>query len=117
MYDGAIGRWMCTDPKTEKYNSFSPYNYCVNNPIIFVDPAGKYIKFAKNMPKKGKNKLLFTMVINYIFSSKARKDLNKLIFSKKMHRINLTDSPLGSHIITNSLKNGRLKDLEFLLEN
>ena len=29
--------WTTIDPLAEKYYSFSPYNYCAGNPIIFVD--------------------------------------------------------------------------------
>jgi len=34
---------MCIDQKTEKYNRFSPYNYCLNNPINRIDIDGKDI--------------------------------------------------------------------------
>ncbi len=43
MYDPAIGRWTAQDPLSEKYYSFSAYNYCVNNPVMFVDPDGRDI--------------------------------------------------------------------------
>ena len=43
MYDPAIGRWTAQDPLSEKYYSYSAYNYCVNNPVMFVDPDGKKI--------------------------------------------------------------------------
>jgi len=29
------------DPMFEKYSSISPYTYCANNPVMFVDPDGK----------------------------------------------------------------------------
>ena len=41
-YDAALGRWFMMDPLAEKYYAWSPYNYCVNNPVIFVDPNGEF---------------------------------------------------------------------------
>ncbi|KAA6302468.1 MAG: tRNA nuclease WapA [Candidatus Ordinivivax streblomastigis] len=40
-YDPAIGRFMTIDPLAEKYYSTSPYAYCLNNPMRFIDPTGK----------------------------------------------------------------------------
>ena len=41
MYDASLGRWNMADPLGEKYVNLSPYNYCVNNPLVYVDPNGQ----------------------------------------------------------------------------
>lgn len=43
MYDGALGRFMAVDPLSEKYYSFNPYAYCLNNPIKLIDSDGKQV--------------------------------------------------------------------------
>ena len=40
FYNPVTLRWNTQDPMAEKYQRYSPYNYCVNNPISFVDPNG-----------------------------------------------------------------------------
>lgn len=40
-YDAALGRWHVVDPLVEKYYSISPYVYCLNNSIKYIDPTGE----------------------------------------------------------------------------
>lgn len=40
-YDPAIGRWVNVDPLAEKAIWTSPYTYCLNNPVIYIDPDGE----------------------------------------------------------------------------
>jgi uncharacterized protein RhaS with RHS repeats len=50
-YDSRIGRFTCIDPHSNKYPGLSPYVYCGNNPITFIDPTGMdstiYLKETK----------------------------------------------------------------------
>lgn len=40
FYDPQIGRWHAIDPSAETYLSWTPYNYCANNPMNIIDPNG-----------------------------------------------------------------------------
>jgi len=41
MYYPALCRFMTMDPLCEKYYSISPYAYCNNNPVKYIDPDGE----------------------------------------------------------------------------
>ena len=41
MYDPVLNRWHTQDSKTENFYSWSPYAYCMGNPVNYVDPDGK----------------------------------------------------------------------------
>ncbi len=40
---------MSVDPKCEKYYWITPYAYCLNNPVRFVDPDGRLVVFASGV--------------------------------------------------------------------
>jgi hypothetical protein len=42
---GDVSRWLSPDPHAEKYLTYSPYNYCINNPIVFLDHNGMDVYF------------------------------------------------------------------------
>jgi len=46
------GRWISPDPLSEEFSSWSPYNFCYNNPVNFVDPDGRSGEPVLNMQNK-----------------------------------------------------------------
>jgi len=43
QYNPVTARWDRIDPLAEKYYSTSPYVYCMNNPVRYIDPDGKQL--------------------------------------------------------------------------
>ena len=44
QYSPTLRRWMTPDPMSEKYYGTSPYAFCGNNPVNFVDPDGEAVE-------------------------------------------------------------------------
>ena len=63
-YDAVLGRFTTMDPMAEKYYVVSPYTYCVNNPIKFVDPTG----MLTESPQTGSIRLSFGDKIKNAFN-------------------------------------------------
>ncbi len=43
-YNPSVSRWLSVDPLAEKYTSFSPYNFTLNNPVRLVDFDGRSVE-------------------------------------------------------------------------
>ena len=46
LYDPAAAFWTSPDPLYEKHYNISPYAFCNNNPVTFIDPDGRFIDTA-----------------------------------------------------------------------
>ncbi len=46
MYDAQIGRWHVQDELTDNIPGITPYNFCLNQPLKFTDPDGRWIKIG-----------------------------------------------------------------------
>ena len=57
QYYSILGRWDRIDRFAEKYYNVSPYAYCANNPVKYIDPDGNKIRIYKRDQKQ---------VLNYI---------------------------------------------------
>ncbi|MEC4048613.1 RHS repeat-associated core domain-containing protein [Flavobacterium sp. SUN046] len=58
-YDPALGRFFNMDRFSEKYYDINPYQYCVNNPVRFIDIKGDSISVDKSLTENwGLNKAM-----------------------------------------------------------
>ena len=109
QYNPVTAHWDRVDPLCEEYYSMSPYNYCGNNPIRFidvdgrkiVDPNGKIVGITWD----SNNSLIFTnnatpsiiRVANAMnLTETGRSQLQNLIRSDITVTINLSDITVGN---------------------
>ena len=52
MYDPTLLTWNAIDPLCEEYFPISPYVYCKDNPVKYVDPDGKKVRIYKKNQKQ-----------------------------------------------------------------
>ena len=84
-YDAALGRFVTVDPLAEKYYDISPYTYCVNNPVVYIDPDGKKVYYATGVSNEFKND--FKQAVQYLNKYGMGGLLAKLHASNKIYYI------------------------------
>ena len=58
MHDPRVGRWFAIDPLAEKYPSVGEYVFCLNNPILYIDPDGRDIELPSGTSRKDTYRIL-----------------------------------------------------------
>ena len=64
QYNPVTARWDRMDPLCEKYYAISPYAYCANNPVRYIDPDGKEWTYVKDP----KGNIIINVALNFSIS-------------------------------------------------
>ncbi|MDR1584101.1 MAG: RHS repeat-associated core domain-containing protein [Prevotellaceae bacterium] len=91
LYNPIIGRWSVIDPLANKYYGFSPYAYCLNNSLKFIDPDGKKVYFAPGVSQEFKTQ--FATAVQYLNEKGAAGMLAKLHASDNIYYVAESKSP------------------------
>ena len=87
MYNPTTTRWITADPLSEKYFGISPYAYCGNNPMMYMDSDGRIIRLANNYARGIENIAMISatslgsQVISHLIQSNDVYTLNSKFFT------------------------------------
>lgn len=94
QYNPVTLRWDRMDPLATKYYSTSPYVYCLNNPVMLIDPDGRDI--------------IPTLVTGWKGDNAIKKDfVSTKGFVRAMNLIGQTS--YGKHIVSSFLPKGKMQ--------
>ena len=102
MYDNQIGRWFVLDPEANIYYDKTPYKFCSNNPLRFVDCDGNLeisADFKENYPLVA----AFLTKLDEYYNGESNKIFN---FSKGFRDAFSEWSTLSTSQISSFLKEG-----------
>jgi RHS repeat-associated protein len=82
MYDSRVGRWWSVDPLFFKFTSINPYNFCVNNPVFYIDFDGRDIT-----PSNDFKTSTYGLTHDYLMNNNSgyKSLLGKFVFDNKFN--------------------------------
>lgn len=107
-YDPEIERFIQVDPMWDKYPSLTPYQYCANNPLRFVDRNGmwiseanaeKFVNFARRYLNQPYSKIDCSKLV-----VKALHDMNEIRVKTQFYKNMSVLLNSGNRLSTNMLK-------------
>jgi RHS repeat-associated protein len=105
-YAGWLCRFVSVDPMASEYYSLSPYGYCANNPIKYIDPDGRDPIYAQNF--WGKVKLIGDDGKNntgsYLVRGSVARDVKAATKAGNFYTGNLSESKNVMHIPTGQIQ-------------
>lgn len=102
---------MSVDPLAAKYPGWSPYNYCINNPLTVIDPDGKTI-WIKEIREDGSEHL-----VKYVPGMKANSKKYSSFMKKVIRELNSIGQKMGGSEVVNSMSNAKNADFTFSNKN
>jgi RHS repeat-associated protein len=100
-YDARISMFYGVDPMAEKYQSWSPYAYCLDNPIVFIDPDGRKVVYANGSTEEFKK--TFGKAVQHLNKHGASGMLAELEKSEKVYYISETSGGSSYSRKTNTI--------------
>ena len=79
MYDPETGRWRSIDPLAAKYPSLSSYVFCLDNPLIFIDPDGRDPRRAGSVISINPGRMVVSLS-----TEKDAENFNKQLYDKEL---------------------------------
>ena len=77
-------RFVSIDPLASEYPEWTPYGYCLSNPIKYIDPDGRKVVIANNTSQALTNLAMIAA------TSRGRNHLNQLISSRQTYTMQST---------------------------
>jgi RHS repeat-associated protein len=96
MYDAQIWRMWTIDPHADKYQSWTPYNYTFDNPVLLTDPDGRdgEVTYTQGKGTK-KDPNVITIKANYYYNKTTLTDKQAKALNESVAEYNGTQTTTG----------------------